>query len=199
MESKKLLREKFLSLRKESKDLSHGLDNDIIVKNTQEVIDSIISNKNKRIISDKKPDILDNNTIIGLYWPLKGEVDLIKLAIKFSKKIALPKIKGTKMYYVKYGLGSKMERSSFNKLMQPQNENKVEPSIIIIPALSLSLQGDRLGFGAGYYDRYIDKASKKKIMKIGVCFHRDLSEYLPREPHDLALDYVITDKTIIEL
>jgi 5-formyltetrahydrofolate cyclo-ligase len=131
---------------------------------------------------------------------MKGEVDLIKLAIKFSTRVALPKIKGTKMYYVKYDLSSRMEKSEFSKLMQPQNENKIEPNIIIIPALSLSLSGDRLGFGGGYYDKYINKkAQKKKIIKIGVCFHRDLSEYLPREPHDLVLDYVITDKIIIKL
>ncbi len=197
MKSKKVLRAKFLALRNKSEDLSHGLVNEIIVKNTQEVIDSLLLSRNK---ATKNTDLLDNNKSIGLYWPMKGEVDLIKLVIKFSAKVALPKIKGTKMYYAKYDPSSKMEKSEFSKLMQPQNENKIEPNIIVIPALSLSLSGDRLGFGGGYYDKYINKkAQKRKIIKIGVCFHRDLSEYLPREPHDLVLDYVITDKIIIKL
>jgi 5-formyltetrahydrofolate cyclo-ligase len=200
MESKQLLRKKILSLRKNSKDLSLTLENEIIVKKTQEVIESIILNKNKHIILSNKADILDNMNIIGLYWPMKGEVDLSKLAIKFSTKVALPKLKGSRMYFVKYDLDSAMERSEFSKLMQPQNENKVEPSIIVIPSLSLSLHGDRLGFGAGYYDKYIEKATlTKNAIKIGICFHQDLNEYLPRESHDLVLDYVITDKTIIKL
>jgi 5-formyltetrahydrofolate cyclo-ligase len=200
MESKKLLREKFLSLRKNSKDLSLSFENEIIVKKTQEVIESILLTKNKYAIQGNMADILDNMNIVGLYWPIKGEVDLNKLAIKFSTKVALPKLKGARMYFVKYDLGSAMERSEFSKLMQPQNENKVEPSIIVIPGLSFSLHGDRLGFGTGHYDKYIEKLSiTKKTIKIGVCFHQDLKEYLPREPHDLVLDYVITDKTIIKL
>ena len=200
MELKKQLRQKFLDLRKSYEDLSHSLENETIVKNTQEVINSISLNRNKQTKFTKKADILDNNKAIGLYWPLQGEVDIMKLAVKFQARAALPKIKGTKMYYVKYGYSSKMEKSSFSKLMQPQNENKVEPGIIVIPGLSFSLNGDRLGFGVGYYDRYINKKiSRQNIVKIGVCFHRDLSEFLPNEPHDLALDYVITDKIIIEL
>ena len=87
-------------------------------------------NKQKII---KKTDVLDKNKTVGLYWPMQGEVDIMKLAVKFPSKAALPKIKGTKMYYVKYGYNSKMEKSSFSKLMQPQNENKVEPNIIVIP------------------------------------------------------------------
>jgi 5-formyltetrahydrofolate cyclo-ligase len=197
MKFKKILRKKFLSLRGKSKDLSLCLDNETIVKNTQKVIDSLLLSENK---ASKNVDFLDKNKSIGLYLRMRGEVDLIKLAIKFSARVALPKIKGTKMYYVKYDLSSRMEKSEFSKLMQPQNENKIEPAIIVIPALSLSLSGDRLGFGGGYYDKYINKkAQKKKIIKIGVCFHKDLSEYLPREPHDLLLDYVITDKIIIKL
>lgn len=200
MELKKQLRQKFLELRKLSKNLSHGLENEIIVKNTQEVIDSISLNKNKYTNFAKKNDILDNNKFIGLYWPMEGEVDIMKLAVKFQARAALPKIKGTKMYYVKYGYGSKLEKSSFSKLMQPQNENKVEPNIIVIPGLSFALNGGRLGFGAGYYDRYISKkCSRQNIVKIGVCFHRYLSEYLPKELHDLTLDYIITDQIIIEL
>lgn len=200
MELKKQLRQRFLDLRKSYKDLSHSIENETIVKNTQEVIDSISFKRNKQTKIIKKTDVLDKNKTVGLYWPMQGEVDIMKLAVKFPSKAALPKIKGTKMYYVKYGYNSKMEKSSFSKLMQPQNENKVEPNIIVIPGLSLSINGDRLGFGAGYYDRYISKKrSRKDIIKIGVCFHRDLSEYLPKESHDLTLDYVITDKVIIEI
>jgi len=197
MTSKKILREKFLSLRKDSKDLSQCLDNENIVKNTQKLIDSLLLVSNK---ADKQTDFLDKNKIIGLYWPMKKEVDLIKLAIKFSAITALPKIKGTKMYYVKYDSGSRMEKSEFSKLMQPQKEDKIEPNVFVITSLSLRLAGEGLGLGGGYYDKYInDKSKKRKITKIGVCFHRDLSEYLPREPHDLVLDYVITDKIIIKL
>lgn len=200
MKSKKQLRHKFLELRKSSENLSYSPENHIIVKNTKEVIESIIFNKNRQVSFIKKNDIIDKNNIIGLYWPMAGEVDIMKLAANFPTKVALPKLKGTKMYYVKYDHNSKMEKSPFSKLMQPQNEDKVEPNIIVIPGLTFSLNGDRLGFGMGHYDRYVvEKSARQNVVKIGVCFHKYLSEYLPREPHDLRLDYVITDKIIIEL
>ena len=200
MELKEKLRKKFLSARKASKDLSYSCENEIIVKKTQEVISSILFSENKLVKRDKRIDILDTRSIIGLYWPMYKEVDLMKLAVNFSSRVALPKIKGTKMYYVQYNHSSRMEKSRFSKLMQPENENKVEPSIIVIPALSLSLKGQRLGFGAGYYDKYINKKlSRKNVIKIGVCFHENISEYLPQEKHDLTLDYVITDKVIIKI
>lgn len=200
MKSKKQLRQKFLDIRKSSENLSYSLENDIIVKNTQEVIESIVFNRNRQASFVKKNDIIDKNNIIGLYWPMPGEVDVMKLAVNFPTKVALPKLKGTKMYYVKYSHNSKMEKSPFSKLMQPQNEDKVEPNILVISGISFSLNGDRLGFGIGHYDRYVsEKSTRQNIVKIGVCFHKYLSEYLPREPHDLRLDYVITEKIIIEL
>jgi 5-formyltetrahydrofolate cyclo-ligase len=53
-----------------------------------------------------------------------------------------------------------------------------------------------LGFGVGYYDKYFTKI-QNSIVKIGVCFHEYLYEYLPQEDHDCKMDYIITDKNII--
>ena len=49
--------------------------------------------------------------------------------------------------------------------MQPQNENKVEPSVIVVTVFSISINGDRLGFGSGYYDRYISKKARERILQ----------------------------------
>lgn len=171
------------------------MKNDIIVKNTQEVIESIVFNRNRRASFVKKNDIIDKNNIIGLCWSMPGEVDVIKLAVNFPTKAVLPKLKGTKMYYVKYSYNSKMKKSLFSKLIQPRNEDKVEPRIPVISGISLSLNGDRLGFGTGHYDRYVsEKSTRQNIVKIGVCFHKYSLKYLPREPHDLRMDYIITEK-----
>ena len=200
MELKKQLRKKFLNLRRLSKNLSSSLKNETIVKNTQEVIDSVFIKRNKKALFSKKSDLMAGHKVIGIYWPMIGEVDITKLDVNFLTNIALPKIKENEMCYVKYEHGYKVEKSPFYGLMQPKNENKVEPSIVIVPGLSFSLNGSRLGFGSGYYDKYINNISTgNNVIKIGVCFHEYISEYLPREKHDLTLDYVITDKTIIEL
>lgn len=196
-EAKQNLRKKFLEKRKHEQDLSFSSENESIVQNTQQIIDSIKSSQTK---TQRK---IDKNFLIGLYWPMEKEVDIIKIAINHIS--ALPKIKGNKMYYVHYGASmnsyghveSGMEKSPFSKLMQPKNEDKVKPDIMIIPGLAFSLYGDRLGFGGGYYDKYVQQ--NPKAIKIGVCFHDYLCEYLPRGPHDLLVDYVVTDKMILNL
>ena len=69
-----------------------------------------------------------------------------------------------------------------------------------MPGIAYSLKGDRLGFGVGHYDRYFVKNNSiQSTIKIGVCFHENLYENLPREPHDIQVDYIITDKTIIAI
>ena len=70
---------------------------------------------------------------------------------------------------------------------------ELKPDIVIIPSLAYSLHGNRLGFGMGYYDKYFNKIDvNSKIIKLGVCFHEYLYEYLPTEDHDIKMDYIIT-------
>ena len=188
---KDILRKELLFDRKKSIDYRDTEINTDIVNKTKIVIDSIISNR-------KKPK--DQN-IVGIYYSLKGEPDLIKLSIILNSKIALPKIKGNKFYYVNYLLAAPMEQTTIKNLMQPANNNKILPNIIVAPALAYSLSGYRLGFGKAYYDKYINELEKKNanIVKIGVCFHECLLEYIPYESHDVLFDYIITEKIIIKL
>ena len=192
MELKRFLRAQILENRKIFDESSYFSANNKIVSSVQELILSLISSK--------KRGTLDKRGIIGLYWPMKGEPDLLKLAVSSNWIVGLPKIRGTKMDFVRYDAGVILERSNFGKLMQPKNNSKLSPNIIVVPGIAYSLKGDRLGFGAGHYDRYFVKNNSiQNTIKIGVCFHENLYENLPREPHDIQVDYIITDKTIIAI
>ncbi len=137
---------------------------------------------------------------IGLYWPLKGEPDLLKIAILSKNPVALPKIVNREMIFVRYNAGSPIEESSFPNLYQPQQTIEIIPKWIIVPALAFSLQGYRLGFGFGYYDRYMAKLNREtRPICIGTCFHDNLLENLPFTEQDCKHDYIITDKIIINL
>lgn len=200
MELKKSLRKKFLESRNKYSIKEQFIANNVIVKNTLDVINSLRNFNNKRFTTLVDHDVLDNRHYLGLYWPMIGEPDLLKLVINSGYSIAIPKLKGIKMEFVKYEPNGDFEKSGFRNLMQPVSNKKVHPNIIIMPGLAFSVKGTRLGFGMGHYDRYIAKVkNNRSIIKIGVCFHKDLYEYLPSESHDIKLDYIITNKTTIIL
>lgn len=92
-----------------------------------------------------------------------------------------------------------LEESSF-KIMEPKlslidNPNRlISPEkidIIIIPGVGFDRNGNRLGYGKGYYDRFLPLC--KKALKIGLCFSEQLIDEIQTEPHDQKVDLIITD------
>lgn len=68
--------------------------------------------------------------------------------------------------------------------------------VVIVPGRAFSKSGTRLGRGKGHYDKFLPKIPFS--MKIGVAFHSQLFGELPTEPHDIPMNMIITDKTILE-
>lgn len=69
------------------------------------------------------------------------------------------------------------------------------PDVVIVPGLAFTVDGDRLGQGGGWYDRYLTQV-RPACTTVGVGFAEQMLSTLPTEPHDISLDYVITDKVI---
>jgi 5-formyltetrahydrofolate cyclo-ligase len=73
----------------------------------------------------------------------------------------------------------------------------VQMDMVIVPMLAFDDHGNRLGYGAGYYDKFL-ALTRPKCLKIGFCFENGhLMEPLPVEPHDIPLDLVVTETNII--
>ena len=70
-----------------------------------------------------------------------------------------------------------------------------ETDIVILPLLAVDEKGNRLGYGGGYYDRYLSKYGQAK--RIGYCFDFQVLPFLPSEETDERLDYIVTDKRVI--
>lgn len=68
---------------------------------------------------------------------------------------------------------------------------------VLVPGLAFSLTGARLGFGAGYYDRWL--AAHPRATRIGLCFEYQVDEATPREAHDEPLDFLVTERRIVAL
>ena len=142
------------------------------------------------------------NKIIGGYYPVNFEVDNLALLRKFKKKkfkISLPVIK--KNFQMDFYTWSSSEPLKINKygIPEPESKNIVYPDVLLIPLVAFDKNLNRLGYGGGYYDRLIEKLSKKKnIIKIGLAFSIQEINKVPINVYDQKLDYIVTNKYTVK-
>ena len=154
---------------------------------------------NKIINLFKKENITKKN--IGGYYPINFEIDDLDMLKEFEKKnfnISLPKIK--KNFDMDFYRWSFSEPLKINKygIPEPKSSTVVFPDILLIPLVAFDNRLNRLGYGGGYYDRLIEKYSKrKKILKIGLALSIQKINEIPITKYDKKLDYIVTDKYIL--
>lgn len=126
---------------------------------------------------------------IMLFHPLKNEVNLLPLLDDKSKIFYLPRIKGDELECCRYSAGDKLCDSCFNT-KEPVCEacKKSNIDLIIVPALACDKKKYRLGYGGGFYDRFLQDFKGGKI----VCIPEELivSTVYP-ESHDIKMDLVL--------
>ena len=141
------------------------------------------------------------------------EVDtapVIQKAFRDGKTVFMPRTKeGRMMEAVAIYAEEFFERSGAmwprrNGIPEPPDDLPAadisEPGLVIVPSLALDLMGYRLGYGGGYYDRYIKIAREQKTRPLFVAVQRALyvrSEALPLEPFDEAVDLIVTENGVI--
>lgn len=140
--------------------------------------------------------------IIGGYYPFNYELDILNILEILEKKkynISLPKIsKNNEMNFYKWSSVEPLRLNKFG-IPEPISEKKIFPNILLIPLVGFDYQLNRLGYGGGYYDRYLSKEKvKKKIIKIGVGFSFQRVKKLPIDKYDKRLDCIFTEKKIIK-
>ena len=137
---------------------------------------------------------------IGGYYPYNFEVDAIEILNKFEKEnyqISLPKIK--KNFQMDFYYWSSKEPLAINKfgIPEPTSDKILYPEILLVPLVAFDNNLNRIGYGGGYYDRYIKKAKKiKKTLTIGLAYSFQKVKKIPINKHDIKLDFIITEKII---
>ena len=140
--------------------------------------------------------------VIGGYYPVNFEVDDLELLKKIEKNkftISLPVIKKNfKMDFYKWSFSDILKINKYG-IPEPETKNIVYPDVILVPLVAFDNNLNRLGYGGGYYDRLINKLSKKKkIIKIGLALSVQKIDKVPINKYDQKLDYIVTNKYIIK-
>ena len=127
---------------------------------------------------------------IMIFYPLKYEINLLSL-MNSNKKFYLPKVEGKNLLVCPYKKNDKLELSDFGT-KEPCTES-VSPKIldlVIVPALAADKNNFRLGYGGGFYDRFL---AKNNIYSITPVPFKLLLEELPTERQDIPIDLIITE------
>ena len=175
--NKSILRSKYIEIRKSIKGENKlKYDNDIFGK----IINSSEYKKSKLVL---------------IYVSLKDEVDTIKLikqCLKENKKVAVPKCQGNTINFYYINSLEELKKGKFN-LLEPENNSLVldsENSICIIPGICFDKQGNRIGYGKGYYDRFLEKY---RGTKIGITYKDCICEKIDTDKYDIKMDKIIVN------
>ncbi len=139
-----------------------------------------------------------NIKIVGGYFPYNKEIDDLKILQKLEKKkylITLPKIKkNNQMDFFEWSFTQPLIINKYG-IPEPISNNIRYPDLLLVPLVAYDKKLNRIGYGGGYYDRYLEKISKrKKIITIGLAYSFQKVINIPINNYDITLDYIITDK-----
>tara|TARA_B100001057_G_scaffold8578_1_gene7930 strand:- start:482 stop:1033 length:552 start_codon:yes stop_codon:yes gene_type:complete len=182
MYQKSILRKKYLNLRKRK-----------YCAINKEFFDSFLS--------FVKSNFKKKNLNLALYYPTSFEIDVLKILENKSmidKNILLPVIeKNNVMNFFSWKKNNVLLVNKFGILEPVKSKIKI-PDIILVPILAFDRNKCRLGYGKGFYDRYLNKYLKKfsNILTVGVAFSFQKHHKLPIDKNDVKLDYILTEKGV---
>ena len=136
--------------------------------------------------------------IIGGYYPYNYEADTMKVLENFEKRkyvISLPKIKSkSQMDFFKWSTKDPLVINKYG-IPEPITNKIIYPNILLVPLVAFDKNNNRIGYGGGFYDRYLNKIKRdKKVITIGLAYSFQKVKEIKIKKYDIKLDFVITNK-----
>lgn len=139
---------------------------------------------------------LDKSSVVGAYWPMRDELDprfLMQALEQTGFMLALPVVvrKDTPLVFRRWGIGDPLESGQFGTQQPGADAPEVVPDVLIVPLLAFDSDCNRMGYGAGHYDRTL--AAHPHIKAFGFAYGAQFVDDMPCEAHDWPLQGVITE------
>jgi 5-formyltetrahydrofolate cyclo-ligase len=157
------------------------------------------------IAAGKFPLAITPVTIVSGFMPLKSEINPLPLMKKLAEAgatLALPAVagRGKPLVMRAWRWGEPLDEGVWG-IRQPKPEApEVEPDILLVPLLAFDRAGNRIGYGAGYYDMTIARLrARKPVTAIGIAFAIQEVAAVPATDRDERLDLVLTENEVIEI
>jgi len=151
------------------------------------------------------PIAIAPGTIVSGYMPMKSELDprpLMRKLADAGARLALPVViaRGVPLMMRAYAFGDALIRGVWDIRVPPPEAGEVAPDIVLAPLLAFDRSGNRLGYGAGYYDMTIAALrANKPVVAVGVALAAQEVDAVPTTPRDVRLDLVLTERDVIDI
>jgi 5-formyltetrahydrofolate cyclo-ligase len=145
------------------------------------------------------PFDIARGAIVAGYSPIRSEIDPVPLMRKLAAQgaqLALPVIiaRDAPLIFRIWSPGAELVRGPLGILEPSPEAARVIPDVLLVPLAAFDRSGHRIGYGAGHYDRtFAQLRASKAVTAAGVAFAVQEIEAVPALPHDVALDYVLTE------
>ena len=142
--------------------------------------------------------------IVAGYSPIRGEIDPVPLMQALAAqgaRLALPAIvaRDAPLLFRAWEHGSTLLAGAMGILEPPPDAPRLIPDIVLVPLAAFDRAGHRIGYGAGHYDRTFEQLRAiQPFTAVGIAFDVQEIARIPARPHDVALDYVLTDTRMID-
>ncbi len=136
---------------------------------------------------------------IACYFPIGSEVktqDILQELLGAGKEVFLPKVDGDNMSFRKItGLGD-LEKGNFDIMEPKDNCPKTDVvEVVLVPTVGITKAGFRLGYGFGFYDRFL---ATSKAKTISLTYSKQIVKSIPISEKDVKIDWIVTEDEIIE-
>ncbi|WP_417488833.1 5-formyltetrahydrofolate cyclo-ligase [Maricaulis sp.] len=154
----------------------------------------------ERLIDQFPFELLAPGAVVSAYWPLPGEIDPRPLMAELSARgarLALPVIvaPGAPLIFRAWKNGDALEPRAFGLMEPPVDAPELIPDILLVPLLAIDPDGNRLGFGRGYYDRTLaGLRAKGAPVAVGLAHEAQIVPAVPVDAFDQPLDRVVTEE-----
>ena len=157
----------------------------------------IVSEKMQKRL--KKINAFRNAQKIGVYYPIGSEIltqDIIQELLSNGKDVFLPKVLGEKIEFRKIIDFSSLEKGSFD-IMEPKDDCQIDNDleVVLVPTVGISPIGVRLGYGHGFYDRFL---AEHKTTTISLTLEKQIVKNIPKSEHDVIIDWIVTEDRILK-
>jgi 5-formyltetrahydrofolate cyclo-ligase len=146
------------------------------------------------------PFAITSGAIVSGYSPIRSELDPKPLMQKLAAQgaqLALPAVlaRGKSLVFRAWSPGDRLTLGPLGILEPSPAMAELVPDIMLVPLAAFDRLGHRIGYGAGHYDHTLAHLRKTKpIITVGVAFAAQEIKSIPALAHDVALDYVLTEK-----
>lgn len=145
---------------------------------------------------------VDAGDVVSGYWPVRDELDIRRLMSGLHDEgvtCALPVVTDRQrpLQFRRWRPGDILEQRSFGLSEPSTAAPQVTPRFLLTPLLAVDANGNRLGYGGGYYDRTLcDLRQTGRVTAVGVCFDAQRVADVPHDGRDQPLDWIVTEKGV---